>query len=82
VEIVASVLKGKIEIAVLDRGEGIPQEEAEKIFDPFYTSKINGSGVGLSIAKRFVEAAGGKLSVRNRKGGGGEARIVLPRENQ
>jgi two-component system sensor histidine kinase HydH len=67
---------------VLDRGEGIPQEVAEKIFDPFYTSKIDGSGVGLSISKRFVEAAGGKLSVQNRKDGGSEARIVLPRGNQ
>ncbi len=82
VEILASALRGKIEIAVLDRGEGIPQEKAEKIFDPFYTSKISGSGVGLSISKRFVEAAGGRLSVQNRKGGGSEARIVLPRGNQ
>ena len=82
VEILVSVVKGKIEIGVLDRGEGIPQKVAEKIFDPFYTSKIDGSGVGLSIAKRFVEAAGGKLSVQDRKGGGSEARIVLPRGNQ
>lgn len=82
VEILLSVLKGKIEIAVLDRGEGIPQEKGEKIFDPFYTSKINGSGVGLSISKRFVEAAGGKLSVQNRKSGGSVARIVLPRGSQ
>lgn len=82
VEILVSALKGKIEIAVLDRGEGISEEKADKIFDPFYTSKINGSGVGLSISKRFVEAAGGRLSVQNRKGGGSEARIVLPRGNQ
>jgi len=81
VEILVSALKGKIEITVLDRGEGISEEKAEKIFDPFYTSKINGSGVGLSISKRFVEAAGGRLSVQNRKGGGSEARIVLPRGN-
>lgn len=82
VEIFVSALKGKIEIAVLDRGEGISEEKADKIFDPFYTSKINGSGVGLSISKRFVEAAGGRLSVQNRKGGGSEARIVLPRGKQ
>ncbi|MEE9306291.1 MAG: HAMP domain-containing sensor histidine kinase [Spirochaetia bacterium] len=82
VEILVSALKGKIEIAVLDRGEGISEEKADKIFDPFYTSKINGSGVGLSISKRFVEAAGGRLSVQNRKGGGSEARIVLPRGKQ
>ncbi len=82
VEIVVSALKGNVEIAVLDRGEGIPAETADKIFDPFYTSKINGSGVGLSISKRFVEAVGGKLTVQNRKGGGSEARIILSRRNQ
>jgi signal transduction histidine kinase len=82
VEVLVSALRGKIEIAVLDRGAGIPQEKTEKIFDPFYTSKINGSGVGLSISKRFVEAAEGELSVQNRKGGGSEARIVLPKGNQ
>ncbi|UCF96991.1 MAG: HAMP domain-containing histidine kinase [Spirochaetaceae bacterium] len=77
--IIVSASKSRVDIAVFDQGEGIPEAAGEKIFDPFYTSKINGSGVGLSICKRFVEAAGGDLTVQNRKGGGTEARIVLPR---
>ena len=77
-----SAPRGKVEIAVLDRGEGIPENAGDKIFDPFFTSKISGSGVGLSISKRFVEASEGQLMIHNRKGGGTEARIVLPRGNQ
>jgi two-component system sensor histidine kinase HydH len=79
VEIAVSASRGKVEIAVLDRGEGVPDYAGDKIFDPFYTSKISGSGVGLAISKRFVEAAGGELSLQNRKGGGAEAVIRLPR---
>jgi len=81
VEIALSTPRNRVEIAVLDRGEGVPTDAGEKIFDPFYTNKINGSGVGLSISKRFVEAVGGKLKIQSRKDGGTEARIVLPRGN-
>ena len=72
--------RNRDEIMVSDRGDGIPEGAADKIFDPFYTSKISRSGVGLSISKRFIEAAEGQLTIRNRKGGGSEARITLPRE--
>jgi signal transduction histidine kinase len=82
VEIAVCASRSRVEIAVLDRGEGIPEEAGDKIFDPFYTGKTSGSGVGLSISKRFVEAAGGELRVRNRKEGGTEAIIVLGRGNQ
>jgi two-component system sensor histidine kinase HydH len=70
----------QVEVAVLDRGPGIPPEIRDKIFDPFFTSKAHGSGFGLSIARRFVEAAGGSLSLEDRPGGGTRARIVLKRE--
>lgn len=65
-------------ISVRDRGAGVPEDAREKVFDPFYTDKIQGSGVGLPLARRLVEAAGGSLSLRPREGGGTEARIVLP----
>jgi signal transduction histidine kinase len=69
-----------VEVDVLDRGPGIPSEIRDKIFDPFFTSKAQGSGFGLSIARRFVEAAGGTLTLEDRPGGGIRARIALPRE--
>lgn len=81
VQITLSTSRSRAEIAVLDRGEGVPAEAGEKIFDPFYTNKINGSGVGLSISKRFVEAVGGALRIQSRKDGGTEAVVALPRGN-
>jgi two-component system sensor histidine kinase HydH len=65
---------------VLDRGAGIPPAIRAKVFDPFFTSKTKGSGIGLSVARRFVEAAGGRLELADRSGGGTVARVLLPRE--
>ncbi len=80
VEVRLSHTKNWVEISILDRGEGISPDLQEKIFDPFFTSKIKGSGIGLSISKRFVEAAGGKLALSSRQGGGTEAVITLKRK--
>lgn len=65
-------------VTVRDRGRGIPPDLLEKVFDPFFTDKVHGSGVGLSLSRRFVEAAGGTLTLLARGGGGTEARITLP----
>jgi two-component system sensor histidine kinase HydH len=78
VEIALSREGGRITIAVRDKGKGIPGELLKKVFDPFYTDKIHGSGIGLPLARRFVEAAGGTLTLAPRTGGGTEARVVLP----
>jgi two-component system sensor histidine kinase HydH len=79
VEIALTASRSHVEIAVRDRGPGIPEQLLEKVFDPFYTTKTQGSGIGLSVSRRFVEAAGGRLLLSNRSGGGLEARVVLPR---
>jgi two-component system sensor histidine kinase AtoS len=65
-------------VAIDDRGKGIADALKGKIFDPFFTDKPQGSGIGLPLARRFVEAAGGSLELESRKGGGTEARIILP----
>ena len=69
---------GRVVVAVSDRGPGIPAEARGRVFDPFYTSKTQGSGIGLPLARRFVEAAGGHLSLLPREGGGTQARVALP----
>ena len=70
-------------IAVLDRGSGIHPAELDRIFDKFYRaravrSKIDGTGMGLAIAKGIIEAHGGKIRAENRQGGGAVVSITLP----
>jgi two-component system sensor histidine kinase HydH len=80
VEVRCAAQRHRAEVSVLDRGAGIPPAIRAKVFDPFFTSKTKGSGIGLSVARRFVEAAGGRLELADRSGGGTVARVLLPRE--
>ena len=68
----------RVEIDVLDRGPGVPPESRERVFDPFYTTKSRGSGIGLAICRRFALAAGGTISIEGREGGGARVRLRLP----
>lgn len=73
---VACVQDGdRCEISVRDHGPGIPAELRERVFEPFYTTKVRGTGLGLAIARQAVEAHGGRLEVEEAPGGG--ARFVL-----
>jgi two-component system, NtrC family, sensor histidine kinase HydH len=63
---------------VRDHGPGIPPEERARIFEPFYTTRTNGTGLGLSVARRVVELHGGTLTAENAPEGGALFRIVLP----
>jgi signal transduction histidine kinase len=79
VELSASPMKGShVAIKVADRGRGIPEAEADRVFDLFYTTKTTGSGLGLATARRFAEAAGGKLAHEAREGGGTIFTLALP----
>lgn len=69
-----------IQVSVRDNGPGLNAEQKQRIFDPFYTTKTKGTGLGMAIAKRIVEAHGGTISVSPNDGAGAEIRIVLPRE--
>jgi signal transduction histidine kinase len=53
------------EICVIDNGPGIPEDNLDKIFVPFFTTRQNGSGIGLSISKQIMRAHGGNLKVRS-----------------
>lgn len=71
---------GQLEIHIADSGSGIPATQIEKIFDPFYTTREQGLGLGLSISAGIIRSAGGLLSVRNRpaaEGSGAEFIIRL-----
>lgn len=82
VEIGVTEDRGRVILAIRDNGRGLPDGKGETLFDPFFTTKTKGSGIGLSISKRFVEAAGGRLKLRNRAEGGAEAIIELKKESR
>jgi PAS domain S-box-containing protein len=65
-------------VSVGDTGGGIPQEQINRIFEPFYTTKKKGSGLGLMIVQRIVRAHAGRIEVDSRIGRGTTIRIWLP----
>jgi signal transduction histidine kinase len=65
-------------IRIADTGGGISAEMKNSIFSPFYTTKRNGTGLGLPIANRIVANHGGKIAVRNHADGGAEFTVLLP----
>jgi signal transduction histidine kinase len=69
-------------ISVQDNGPGLNAEQKKNIFEPFFTTKTKGTGLGMAIALRIVEAHGGVIGVGPALGGGAEIRITLPREKQ
>ncbi len=66
------------ELSVSDRGPGISEDKLKEIFEPFYTSKAGGMGMGLSIARTIIEAHHGLIWAKNRDHGGASFRIRLP----
>jgi C4-dicarboxylate-specific signal transduction histidine kinase len=66
------------QLSVSDRGPGIPEDKVKAIFEPFYTSKAEGMGMGLSITRTIVEAHHGLIWAKNRDHGGASFRIKLP----
>lgn len=82
VAIAIGAQEGKVTIDVLDRGGGIAAANAARVFDPFYTTKSKGTGIGLSICERFAKEAAGTVSLDARPGGGTRARLSLPRKER
>ncbi|PSO33387.1 sensor histidine kinase [Bradyrhizobium sp. MOS002] len=66
------------ELSVSDCGPGIPEDKLKQVFEPFYTSKAEGMGMGLSIARTIIEAHNGFISASNREHGGASFTIRLP----
>jgi two-component system, NtrC family, sensor histidine kinase HydH len=69
---------GKLVIEVADRGGGVPDEDREKIFEAFHTSKTQGTGLGLAVVRRVIEQHGGKIAVLANPGGGALFRAEIP----
>jgi C4-dicarboxylate-specific signal transduction histidine kinase len=70
--------RGVIEAFISDCGQGIAAEEHARIFQPFFTTKHHGLGLGLAICSTIVKTHGGKLGINNNADGGATASFTLP----
>ena len=72
--------EGRVVAEIEDRGKGLPpEEERDRLFEPFYTTKTRGSGLGLAVTRKIVEDLGGTVALEPAPGGRGAiARVTLP----
>jgi two-component system sensor histidine kinase HydH len=78
-EATAGLDDGALVFTVRDFGPGIPAGQADKIFTPFYTTRTNGTGLGLAVARRIAELHGGTIEAHNHPGGGAVFTMRFPR---
>jgi two-component system sensor histidine kinase HydH len=69
---------GRLVIEVADRGPGVTEEDRERIFEPFFTGKTQGTGLGLAVVRRVIEQHGGTIAVLANPGGGALFRAEIP----
>ena len=67
---------------VRDHGPGVPTSERTRIFEPFHTTKLRGTGLGLPVAKRIVQLHRGRIDVVDAVGGGAQFRVYIPRTSE
>ncbi len=81
IKVVVEKEGSRARLSVMDDGPGIAREDLERIFDPFYTTHDSGTGLGLALVHRTVEAHDGIIDVRSEKGAGSCFTIELPADN-
>jgi two-component system sensor kinase FixL len=72
----------RVKVSVADHGIGLASDRIDKIFQPFYTTKREGLGMGLSISRSIIEAHGGKLWAENNSDRGATFYFTVPVENE
>lgn len=72
---------GNARLSVRDTGTGLPQEAAQRIFEPFYTTKADGMGIGLSVSRSIIERHLGRMSAASHDGPGATVSFSLPRQS-
>ncbi len=70
--------EGMVAVSVSDNGSGIPADLADRIFDPYFSTREEGTGLGLAIAQRIVEEHGGRLDCSQSRLGGAMFTIQIP----
>jgi len=80
IKVATRYASSEVHISITDTGKGIPPERLQRIFDPFYTTKIagRGTGLGLAVCDRIVKHHGGHIRVKSQLGVGTEFTVILP----
>ncbi|HEY7751014.1 MAG TPA: HAMP domain-containing sensor histidine kinase, partial [Ignavibacteriaceae bacterium] len=78
VQYLEEIFSESLEIEVTDTGPGIKEEDRQRIFEPYYSTKSEGTGMGLAIAKKIIEDNGGTIEVHSKPGFGAAFRFSLP----
>jgi len=68
----------RVVVSVEDTGEGIPPENRQRVFEPFFTTKSQGTGIGMPLAKKFVERNGGTIRILDAPSGGAKIAVTFP----
>jgi len=83
IDIQVTATRGQVEIVVCDDGPGIAVADRERVFVPFFSTKASGTGLGLALARKFIEEAGGAIHCEgNQRRRGTSFRIVLPASSE
>jgi two-component system sensor histidine kinase AtoS len=69
---------GFVRINIQDSGEGVPPELLPRLFEPYFSTKTGGTGLGLPIARKNIEEQGGHIEVQSKQGEGTTVTILLP----
>jgi nitrogen fixation/metabolism regulation signal transduction histidine kinase len=77
IKIVVTSRGNKVSIQFIDNGKGIDPEDIENVFIPFFTTKTNGSGIGLTISRQLVNIQGGQLEIQSKRGQGTTVTMIF-----
>ncbi|MDP8213226.1 MAG: ATP-binding protein, partial [Candidatus Zapsychrus exili] len=79
ISVEGSLIKGQtIEVKIKDNGSGIPSQFLNKVFDPFFTRKSGGTGLGLAVCKQLIELHRGEIQIDSQQGKGATVTVKLP----
>jgi signal transduction histidine kinase len=78
IEVITSNNETELQLIVSDNGIGIPENVMQRIFEPYMTTKLKGTGLGLPIVKKIVEEHGGRITIQNKLSGGTRVTVFLP----
>jgi PAS domain S-box-containing protein len=76
--VLTRALQDRVEIVIADTGQGMGEDVLESLFQPFFTTKVGGTGLGLSVSQKIVHDHGGDIFVRSKPGAGSSFTISLP----